>query len=407
MRGRLVALICLICLPLSGCWDRIEMEDQLFLVSLGLDQGRSARYRVTARAAIIQSHKTGLLGGREGGAPSSEILTVEADDVAQAIYIMNSAVARRITTRHIRAILVGEAVARGGVQDLWADLSRNPEIRSTTSFFVARGTAEEMLRRADWTGDFNPAKVIQGVLLVEKQLHIAPPVQLHHMINRSGARGIHPFASVVAINRRITGEGAPPPADQSAQAGSLPRFSGNPVEIAGTAIFRDNVLKGFLTVDETQALLALRGEMGKAYVNVPNPFRPEQTLMIRFHQENRPWYRAALTPAGPQVQVKLLFEGEVLSGRENYMNAGVRDRVEKAARKHMDARIRSLIAKLRAWEADPVGFGLHFRSKFATWKAWDRYRWSDRLATLQVDVVTDVRIRRQGLILGAEYHLED
>lgn len=407
MRSRQIAWLCLLCLLLTGCWDRIEIEDQIYVVSLGLDKGETEHYRVTARMAVFASHETGILGGRAGGAPPSELLVVEADSVAQAVYVMNSSVSRRISMRHVRAILVGEALAREGLRDLLAELTRNPEIRATTSFHVARGSAFDVLRLAHWVGEFNPARVPEGILLVEKQLHMAPPTRLHHMINRTGARGIQPFASALAINRGVTGEAGPSGAEDSARAGEMNRVAGNPVEIAGTAIFRETALAGFLTVDETQALLALRGEMGKAYVTIPDPFRPEQTLMVRFQQENLPKYRATLTPAGPRVHVRLIFEGEVLTGMEDYRLVSVRHQVEDAARRHLDDQMRRVIAKLCEWRTDPVGFGLLFRNQFATWSDWDRYHWADQLGKLQVEVVSDMRVRRYGLTLGTAEQMKE
>lgn len=79
------------------------------------------------------------------------------------------------------------------------------------------------------------------------------------------------------------------------------------------------------------------------------------------------------------MDVRLLFDGEVLSDRE----------------------------ELKAWQADPVGFGLLFRGRLPTWKAWERYRWGDKVGRLEVTVDATMGLRRYGLILGTEQQLKD
>ncbi|MFZ5823307.1 MAG: hypothetical protein ACOY94_02995 [Bacillota bacterium] len=61
-------------------------------------------------------------GGQAEGGPPFDLLAAEADSLAQAVYIMNSGVSRRISMRHICTVIVGEALARQGLQRLWAEM---------------------------------------------------------------------------------------------------------------------------------------------------------------------------------------------------------------------------------------------------------------------------------------------
>jgi spore germination protein KC len=382
---------------LGGCWDKLEVEDQLFPVTMGIDRGEQSRYRIAVRIPISAAMRAGILGGQTGEASPAEVMAVEADTVVQGIYILNASVGRRITLRHLRGIAVGEELARGGLRPLLSELQRNAEIRETAGFWVARGSATETLRRSKPTGELNPAKINEGLLLVEKGLHMAPPIRLQQILMRHADPGIDAFAPVVGLNRRIVGgDGEQTP--RSAVAGDLNRMGRNPMEIAGTAVLRGDRLAGFLTVDETQALLALRGEMGKAYMTLPDPLNKGRRLTIRYQQENKPKNIARITPDGPQVTVRLLLEGEVLSGTANYRDPAQRRQIEQAAASFMEEIIRSVLRKTIEWQADPVGYGLLFRTRFATWDAWVAYRWRKQIPRLRVQVDADMRIRRFGLI---------
>lgn len=398
MRRKLLVALALLLLLATGCWDKLEVEDQLFPVTVGIDKGEHSRYKLAVRVPISAQMRSGVLGGRTGGGRTTDILGVEADTIAQAMYILNASVARRMTLRHLRGIAIGEALAWDGMQDLLAELTRNGEIHETAAFYVARGSATEMLATSRPTGEFNPGKINEGLLLVEKGLHMAPPIRLHHMLARRIAVGVDPFAPIVGSNRRISGDETGRRATESAIAGDLDRTGRNPMEIAGTAICRDTKLAGFLNVDETQALLAMRGEMGKAYMTLPDPLKPGSMMIIRFQQENKPQVRVSFSPNGPRVTSRLLFEGEVLSGQANYQDPVQLAKVEDAAEKLMSDTIQAVVAKLKEWRADPVGYGLYFRGKFPTWEAWHRYHWRGQLAKLDVQVTTQMRIRRTGLI---------
>ena len=402
MKRRLCMTFLLLSMLLTGCWDRLEVEDQLFPVSVSVDAGQWKRYRVMMRVPMASQVKSGVLGGKAGGAMSSELLTAEADSITQAVLIINASVARRINLRHMRALVVGESLARADLHELFAELMRNGEVRQTVAFLVARGQAEQVFRLANFTGEANAAKLSEGILLVEKQLHLSPPIRLHHMINRSSGSGIDAFAPVISINPRVGGGDGGSDGQETALAGDLDRFDGNPVEIAGTAIFVRSRLAGFLTVDETQALLALRGEMGKAYMTIPHPLAPGKSVLVRYQQENKPTGPVLITPEGPRVSIRLIFEGEVLSGDDDYQNEETRRRLEAAASAYMRKLAEAVIRKQVEWEADPIGLGLKARRRFSTWDEWHQYNWPRHISELQSNVVVEMRIRRFGLTLGTE-----
>jgi spore germination protein KC len=391
-------------LVLTGCWDRTEVEDMLFPVTLAIDAGTERQYRVSVRVPIPGGVRSGVLGGQGRSTGQGEILSAESDSISQAMLIINTSVARRVTLRHMRSLLIGEGLARRGLHDLFAEMQRNGEIRQTVAFLITRGRAADVLKSARYTGETNPAKVPEGMLIVEKYLHMAPPIRLHHMINRTSAIGIDPFSPVVAINPQIlTGEGAGGSEEsESDPAGQLDRFDGNPVEVAGTAVFRGQRLVGFLTVDETQALLALRGEMGKAYMTIPHPKEKGRRILVRFQQENKPISRIYLTPAGPRGTASILFEGEVLSGDEDYRDPAKRLALERSAAVFMTETASSVLQKLKAWECDPVGYGLKVRRRFRTWSDWEAFGWSKRVGAMEIQVSARMRVRRFGLVLGAE-----
>lgn len=401
---KVLAFVLAAVILLTGCWDRTEVEDMLFPVSLAIDVGTSRQYRVTIRVPLPGGVRSGVLGGQGQSTGRGEILSAESDSVSQAILIINASAARRVTLRHMRSLLIGEDLARNGLHDLFAEMRRNGEIRQTVAFLVARGLASETIKKARYPGETNPAKIPEGMLIVEKYLHLAPPIRLHHMINRVGGAGIDAFSPVVAVNPRLTtGEDEGGTAEsESGVAGQLARFDGNPVEVAGSAIFRGDRMVGYLTVDETQGLLALRGEMGKAYMTIPHPKDKSKRVLVRFQQENKPISRVRMTPAGPRGTASLLFEGEVLSGDDNYQDEAKRKALEQAAAAFMADTAAGVLGKLQKWGSDPVGYGLKIRRTFRTWSEWQAFGWDRHIGDMEIQVTAKMRVRRFGLVIGSE-----
>ena len=408
-KRRAAAAIILLALLLTGCWDRSEIEDQAYVILLGLDRGDEGKIMVSTDLAITQSLSAGLLGARASAGPphmAVRLLTVQAETITQAITTLNGGMSRRLDLRQLRGIVVGEELAREGLEPLLMELSRHSLARPSALLVQARGRAYDLLRLQEPVGEVNPGRMADGLILQAKQLHLAPPVRMHHFMLRLAAPGGDPYLPAAAVNPWIT---IPPQEPKeatatSAIAGDMPRGGGNPVEFIGTAIFRRDRLAGFLSVDETQMLLALRGEMGKAYTTFPDPTDPDKPVTLRFHQENKPTYKASFRGARPYVKVRIVFEGEVLAipGGTDFVPPEMRQRLERASKKYAEETMARLLTRLHDWEADAVGFGHQFRGSVTTWPEWDRYDWPKHVKDLEVEVSVEMRIRRYGLITGPD-----
>lgn len=128
-RRRRLALI-LLALLLAGCWDRVELEDQAYIVQLGLDRGQPGQLLVTAQIALVQSAGPGILGPvkppEPSGAAGCHAMATVAGTVTQALYLLNAGMSRRLDFRHLRNVVIGEGLAREGVEPVIMELSRNP-----------------------------------------------------------------------------------------------------------------------------------------------------------------------------------------------------------------------------------------------------------------------------------------
>ncbi|MFZ5825290.1 MAG: Ger(x)C family spore germination protein [Bacillota bacterium] len=336
---------------LSGCWDRMEVEDMVYLIAIGIDKAEDALLMLTALVAVTSELTAG--GAQPPVRPersrlAAQVLTARAETITQALYVLNGGLTRRLDLRQVRAAIVGEELSREGLEPLVMELTRSPWARGNIFFAQARGRAFDVLTGINPVSEVNPPKMVEGLIIQAKSLHLAPPTRLHHFVARHVAEGGDPYLPAMAVNPAVSASPQEPRVtEESALPGELPRSGGNPVEYAGTATFRD----------------------GK-----------------------------------PHVKVRLLFEGEVLAapGGTDYVSPQQRTRLEEAAGQYARETIRGLLERLREWEADPVGFGHLYRGRFVNWQAWEAFAWRRQLGELTVEVEPEMRIRRHGLVVGPD-----
>lgn len=407
-RPRLTCAALLLAAMLSGCWDRVQLEDMAYVIAMGVDLADNGRLIVSLRLAEMQQMSMGVLGHPVTEPDqATQVLSAESDTITNAIYILNGAMTRRLDLRHLRTVIVGEPLARQGLEPVVMEMFRSPWSRGTTRLVQVRGgRALDNMKDFQPVAELNPARAQEGLILQAKYLHLTPPVRMHHFVARLAAPGNDPILPAAAVNPWIQ-PGFQEPRhrlDTSAMPGELPRGGGNPVEVIGTAVFQRDKLTGFLNVDETQMLLALRGQMGKAYITLPDPAAPERWVSLRLHQENVPRYEAWFKSGRPRVAVRLLFEAELLAvpSGVDFTERALREQLDTAVTDYTKQTLWQVLEKLRVWEADPVGFGNLFRGDFSTWKDWAAYDWPKHVPDLQVEVQAEVRTRRFGLHSGPD-----
>ncbi|MDR2940439.1 MAG: Ger(x)C family spore germination protein [Clostridiales bacterium] len=106
-------------LALTGCHDRLEIENRAFAVSLGVDKGQNGGYNITLSIPVAQEGGRGYINVSETG--SSIYAAMEAID---------SKVSKKVDYGQMKFIIFGESILndealfKGAV----GSLERNPEI---------------------------------------------------------------------------------------------------------------------------------------------------------------------------------------------------------------------------------------------------------------------------------------
>lgn len=127
---------------LTGCWDSDELEEMLYIHSIGLDY-RDDRYIIYAQLFNFQSLPTD-----EGAGGEETQVTVgvgEGTTVVEAVHDLYSATQRRIFWGHLSSIIFSESVLEGDIEGGLDVISRFHEIRPTPWIYASNEPLDELL----------------------------------------------------------------------------------------------------------------------------------------------------------------------------------------------------------------------------------------------------------------------
>lgn len=370
------AVICAaILLTVSGCWNYRGLDELAIIAGMALDyESESNRYRATFE--IIDLSKP----VKESGLVTL-LLDSEGETIFDAIRNAGKKIKSKLYLGHMMIVILSEELARSDkLVKITNWFMRDAECRETMYFLISQEKrAAEILKAASLEGGMVSYE-IENILKNDKKNVLSTyPVQLFEIYSKlnncSGA------LSLPAI--RLTDRNGKPCA-----------------EINGTAVFRDRILAGYLSPDESKYLLfALdEAEGGLLTVQCPGDAGPNITLEVEKSRMSRT-FRA---PEGKNViELKLttdVYIGET-DGRLDSLDDRQITQVAEAAKKKLEQRIMEVMNKIRTeFRADALGFCELIRKHDP--EQWERIKdnWDMEFQELTIIVTSRVNIKNTAIL---------
>ena len=383
MRRRRALLCLVLCLLLTGCWSRVEVNDLGVVLALGADAGEEGRMRVTLFFARSSSAGGGADGNnqQQGAESQAWVVTQEAADVTDAIAKIALASSRRISLHHLQVILVGEGVGRQGIRGLEDFVARNPQIRLTARPFTVLGRAQTVLETMPAFKGMQPRNLVDlldatGVPRYSLKEYLVARSSLTHSAWMHGLRLMTP-------------------------PGGLPGTPDRVVALNGAALYRQDKLVGWLDDYTTKGFYWLLGEGKESVLTGKCPDGTGETFSSRALQT-----RASIKPtlAGTkltffvrmQAQMELLRVGCKQTAMDDPKS---RQTIQELLNQEIEERAVQAIAVIKETKTDPVGFGKRVELAYpAYWQTIKGERWLDVWVDSKVTVSADIRLQNAGLL---------
>lgn len=419
------AVLALLSLLLSGCWDRREINDLAFVMAIGVDKGtRPGTFIITSQVAVPSEFASGRGGEGGGGAWSSLvppvwITSIEGETVMDARRRMAEWAPRRGYTAHAEAIVLGKELARQGIAEVLDFFYRHPEFRRTAHLFVADGTAQSILQaypRLDpipgmagrslvrWSplaGTALPVTLQEAVStlwagrtqLVLPRLSLTtgmeyPPGQTQPASAQTG--------NVAASGMGLTGDSLPTDRQGKGGEGTGPGPHGRELHMMGGAIFKGDRLVGYFNRRESRGYMWILGKKHGGITVVSSSPGCSGRVAIEITR-GRARIVPELTNGHLRIRIQVKEEGNVVESLAplDFTDAKVLRSLERRTATAIRGEIMEALRRAQKdYRSDVFGFGAAIYRRYPRlWrqieKDWDRI-----YPDLEVVVEVESKIRR-------------
>jgi len=387
---------------LTGCWDRLEIEERAVVLGIGIDAvGPEA-----AREDRDISHRTGEMptrdmihvtvqialpgriplgpgeGGGGGGGGGKEqgtvwVLDVVGHSIDDALMNLDQKISGKLFFGHLRVIVISEEMARRGLSNLNDYLRRNSEVRRMAWMFVCKGKAKDLM-------------------MAVPKLERVPSLYLSSTLDGAVKIGKLPADYVGMYWSKSSKKG---------QEGILPYVSlmkDDAVEISGLAYFRGERMVGVTRPYEIVAYMGIKGINPGGYRGLMLLDGFEKTVTV-YSTHRKSKIQVDVGGGRPHVKVTVFLElnmEEKLSKQFKVNNTEASKDIQNRVEKSLLKTYRDVISKTQSQGSDIFGFGEYFRAREPAF--WNREivtkeRWQEVYRTLDIDMDVSTRMRRIGM----------
>lgn len=404
--SRVAAALGLLASLLTGCWDRLEIEERAVVLGIGIDLAGAEAERqedeISHSVHSLPPPKTGMLrvtvqiavpgriplgpgaGGGGAGAPSgggggqNTVWVVEGvgHTLDDAVNNLQQRISPPLFFGHLRIIVLSEALARRGIENLNDFFHRNSEVRRMNWMFICEGEAIELMKASP-------------------QLERVPTIYLMNTMDQSVKMGRFPNQFLGMFWSASSSKG---------REGFLPYVklkSQGSIQLNGLAYFRNDQMVGVTDPIDIPIYMGILGQNpagGQAFVKVPGT----KDYVLFGARNRKSSIRPYVKDGKPHMSIEIMLEGNLLekANESVQLEDAVLRQIEQQLIAETTKAYRQLIRETQEKGADIFGFGEQFRGKLPRY--WDKEirtkaKWQQMYRDLSIDLNVSIHLRRIGM----------
>lgn len=397
-----VSLLLFFCGALAGCNGARETDELAYILAIGIDATEENHYEVTYQIAMPRSTN----GGGSDNKKTANNISIKAASLAEARNLLNSITALNTVLYHAKVIVIGEALAKRGLEDVVGPLKRYREYRGSMYIAVTKGTAKDFLNESESILGLSPAKFFEESFDRYSETNYVVQTTLHQFYGRMKDRATDPYTAVIGVSPEntqidINKEGNPKDSKgETFIAGQIPRKGGTKVGFVGTALFKAGKMVGLLNDKQTRCLNMLLGNFTYSFLSIQDPLVEKKNVNIYLHQEKRPSVHVALVDGKPHYDVDVSLEGDIssIASGTNYEKEQYQKILEEQVSQVIEDEMKNVIQVTQSVDCDAAGFGYYLRPLFSKQKELEEFMDQHQYQDSEVAVHVVFKVRRTGLM---------
>ncbi|WP_044337887.1 Ger(x)C family spore germination protein [Rossellomorea aquimaris] len=396
MKRAKVLSIFIVFVFLSGCANKIEIEEAGFVLVIGLDKP------VDGKGIVITFQLADPLSGSPGSQPAGQqeekTITLQAPDLITAKYLLNVSETRKINFFHTKAMVVGEEFARSKeFLPLISTLARDPQVRRDMFMIVSKERAEDYLRNNKPAFETSPHKYYDFMSRRWDISSMVPPSTYHQFLTQTEADA---GLSLSIYSTGIKKEAKNTLNEDDILSGQLDKKGGTPTQMIGAAVFKEGKMIDTFTGEEVRliSVLTTGKKPQQMRFSFPDPLN-EEFRVIGNSRNISTKVHVDVSKPSPSIQVDVWMSVTILSipSAVNY----VEDiRKQELLDEHLQERYKEIsnrfIIKTQELGAEPFRWYLEGRKQFLTLDDYQKYDWMKSYPDADVDVNFHIRLDQFG-----------
>lgn len=376
---------------LSGCWSKKELTDLAFVIAVGIDKTEDGKFVVTFQV-VNPGNVAGATqrGGGSGGVPVS-IYKEAGDNLVEASRKASKKLSRLIYYAHTNLVVIGEEVAKEGIDGLLDALERNSQFRTTAMVVIARHhSAEDVLKILTPIDKISANQIIKTLQFSEKVWGQTLNVRVGDVIHDLDSEGKAPVISGVEIVGGVK--------KGKRQANVQASEPDARLNINGIAMFKNGKLVGWAFGETARGVSWVMDKIEQTDVTVEWKRKKEAVSYKVVRAKTS--VAAHMKNGKPSISIRIKAEGDIGESLVpiDFTNPMQIFALEKKIEQTIKSEVVHAVEKAKKEKTDIFGFGnAVYRSYPREWKKM-KHAWGESIfPQLEVNVTVDAFIRRTGL----------
>ncbi len=388
-----ITLCLMLLLPLSGCWD-IKFLDQLSIVlGMGLDVDPDNPDNILVSLQVVvpsqASESSPGGGGGTSGIPVTKYIG-RGKTILDALQNMDNVAPRRFYFAHNQMMIIGEDLAKKGVDGLFDLIDRDPEIRIDFSLLVAKhGTAAQVLETLTNMEKLPVKQMYKTLESYNKRASAAYPVSMKEFILKLN----NPGEMAVTGSVEFIGDSEKAGTKENVEKISPDGY----LRIGNMAVFKNGKLTGYLNPFDSKGLAIIKNKVQRLVV--PIPVEEGKVHIAVLHSKAS--VKARFSRGKPEVVVRIKQRASVFDVDSRKIRVDKKETIswlEKEAEQQVNKMVNSTISTLQhELDSDALGYGnLVYKASPSYWKAHKK-EWETLFPEIRTVVSSDVEIYSTGV----------
>jgi len=365
----------------SGCWSKKDLGQLTVVAAIGLDAAPDDRIQVSLQ--LINPTLPVAAGGGTGKRRAFASYTSEADSIYDALEKIRQQAKKSIFLPQTRTVLIGERLARRGIDKYLDYFWRDNQQNLTSWVIVTEQTAKEALENSRELEEVSSDEW-KRYLNNSKRMPNTSAIKMYEFIPRFKLIGMQAFASGLYYVTESKGEAIR--------------------KLGRTAVFKSEKMVGWLSEQETQAAQWIMDKSSIGTIRIGLRSKPSKKIQFEMRK-----IRVRLMPevSDDHAIVRVHITGAAgikESGHHlNLSDPVVLREMTDSLNEGVDELVTDTIRKVcRTYNSDILGIGerIHQRQP----KQWEKLKrdWNNVLRDLEPRVHVDMTVIHAGS-LRSEY----